>query len=1066
MATRLKIRICTWNVGHASPPSNLSAWLTQTPSDASPTSAGDKLRDLPDLVVIGVQECASLTEASTAPGARGGSENVVNNAVINGSNSSMSIPFNFVDCSSTSKSNEPQQPTIRRKQTFNPLAPPSLHVTATPVLSPSLNQPPLPPPLHTPEQGIGVSRTPSRKGSAGAFRILSKALKSVRITPRLGNNPSFHNLMTPTSMNTMKSLTTAASSSSNHSPLALTSSPSTVVDDGIFIKNISNVKRNNSAAPFLKPPNSGKMATPRWMPFRKLASESFVASTKNPKIRKNISNNNNNFSNSNTNRVEVVDESQLARARQASSTSSLSTHGGNGNEVDGVQCDPLAINDISLKDLSAHIESITGTSLHLRRQKKSKNKSRKKKSRNLQKMVMAMHLEEQASDKSSGTSVLSSSISGGISTRSSGLSSSSDSANVCKSSIDDERDCDDVESDCDHEVENDSDSGSDSGSDESNSSSYSYANSDSDKLESDNLKSTSNNKNEKNKNKNKQKLNSNKSTTTTWLRLSPIERRLKRTISSSLPSGYTLLSDKWMWHMGLLIYVHDKCKTRIKKTPKSGNESTGIANVVGNKGAVWTILTIDDGTRLCFINSHLAAHDGEKFREQRIRDVRDIMKGISKNECLPFINCFDHVFWFGDLNYRLDIPKFVGISNRNNNKWNDNDIKEYVKQMLGSTDFVNINNIKRKRRLDVGLMDELNHLKEKGLVFNGFQEGPLLFSPTFKVNRRDCVDNNEIGLKIDSEGWLGTEEYQMERIPAYCDRILWKSKSVYSAHVQQREYKSVPEICTSDHKPVYGIFDIVMPRRDVWMPLPVPTHAYRCTIEIISLELHLLLDSGLREKRAMQQMCSNSSSSSSDREEENEDFREFMTLQSDQSEVECDMKKRKSEITSRDIEVRFHGDGMFLRESGHKSQLKKDDGQNNKENMWTCVKKESTGNISTIRIKGVKDMNSFRYKCLTICFREGKKQKWKSSCTLPMMALITSDMNSSESNDDCWKNEIMMTNLKVCKYGMMVGSVDVKLRLSCCKGNDGDWLDWNGAAVGGKRVGKEEAVCVKWDQQQ
>lgn len=54
MATRLKIRLCTWNLGNAAPPSDLSPWLG-SPSDTF------------DVVVIGAQECHyGSNEASAA----------------------------------------------------------------------------------------------------------------------------------------------------------------------------------------------------------------------------------------------------------------------------------------------------------------------------------------------------------------------------------------------------------------------------------------------------------------------------------------------------------------------------------------------------------------------------------------------------------------------------------------------------------------------------------------------------------------------------------------------------------------------------------------------------------------------------------------------------------------------------------------------------------------------------------------------------------------------------------------------------------------------------------------
>jgi hypothetical protein len=75
------------------------------------------------------------------------------------------------------------------------------------------------------------------------------------------------------------------------------------------------------------------------------------------------------------------------------------------------------------------------------------------------------------------------------------------------------------------------------------------------------------------------------------------------------------------------------------------------------------------------------------------------------------------------------------------------------------------------------------------LVFAGFTEGKCYdFRPTFKVLRQ-----SEHG-------------YTPQRSPAWCDRILWKS--VHGFGVKQTEFKAAESIITSDHKPVYGCFDV------------------------------------------------------------------------------------------------------------------------------------------------------------------------------------------------------------------------------------------------------------------
>ena len=55
------------------------------------------------------------------------------------------------------------------------------------------------------------------------------------------------------------------------------------------------------------------------------------------------------------------------------------------------------------------------------------------------------------------------------------------------------------------------------------------------------------------------------------------------------------------------------------------NFPVGAAGVVGNKGGVVIATNVYD-TRLCFVNSHLAAHQHKT--QKRNEDIEEIIKGI------------------------------------------------------------------------------------------------------------------------------------------------------------------------------------------------------------------------------------------------------------------------------------------------------------------------------------------------------------------------------------------------------------------------------------------------------
>ncbi len=116
---------------------------------------------------------------------------------------------------------------------------------------------------------------------------------------------------------------------------------------------------------------------------------------------------------------------------------------------------------------------------------------------------------------------------------------------------------------------------------------------------------------------------------------------------------------------------------------------------------------------------------------------------------------FDFVILSGDLNYRLDISQ--------------EDIEEIINQ---------------KNPEILWDKDQLNNEIKKE---NKFEEGLINFMPTYKYKKN-------------------SDEYDHQRIPAWTDRILFKSKKKYD--IMLCEYKSIQNINISDHKPVYAIFKI------------------------------------------------------------------------------------------------------------------------------------------------------------------------------------------------------------------------------------------------------------------
>jgi hypothetical protein len=188
----------------------------------------------------------------------------------------------------------------------------------------------------------------------------------------------------------------------------------------------------------------------------------------------------------------------------------------------------------------------------------------------------------------------------------------------------------------------------------------------------------------------------------------------------------------------------------------TGTEATGIGHVGTNKGGISISFSVN-GTSFLFIGSHLAAHQ-EKVSD-RNSDYREIINGIKPlNGQYDATNETQYVFWMGDLNYRLDIDRPQAIAM-----------------------------IQKGRLEELYQHDQLAKERKEGKVFCGFNEAKIVFNPTYKYER-------------------GNRNYteEKQRVPSWCDRILWKSHP--DSKVTCLTYECADDVMTSDHSPVYAIF--------------------------------------------------------------------------------------------------------------------------------------------------------------------------------------------------------------------------------------------------------------------
>lgn len=268
------------------------------------------------------------------------------------------------------------------------------------------------------------------------------------------------------------------------------------------------------------------------------------------------------------------------------------------------------------------------------------------------------------------------------------------------------------------------------------------------------------------------------------------------TLKQHFGNAYQLVVAHEMWEMRIAVFASAEFVKHITHVEAS-KEATGAAHVFGNKGGVAVSMLVGD-SRVCFINSHLAAHQDKT--KSRNANVEEILKGVRLGyKGFDVINQFHHVFWIGDLNYRLNYAH------------QGDDRTPSTEQFEEMVDL-----IKQGKYSQLFAHDQLRAEIKEERVFLGFQEGEYNFPPTFKVKRHTA----EI-------------EYDEERSPAWCDRVLWKSMDGLNDQFkpQQISLASAPNIITSDHKPVLSTFELPLPE----FPPGVSDTLGECSIHITNL---------------------------------------------------------------------------------------------------------------------------------------------------------------------------------------------------------------------------------------
>jgi hypothetical protein len=223
----------------------------------------------------------------------------------------------------------------------------------------------------------------------------------------------------------------------------------------------------------------------------------------------------------------------------------------------------------------------------------------------------------------------------------------------------------------------------------------------------------------------------------------------------------------------------------------------GIGNVFHNKGAIAAFLTVkarNDSLespmrrrskylRMVFVTAHMAAHvKNADARDADFWRISSELQSAAPEGFVParsenpdngssFFDLVDRVFFCGDLNYRLDLPRELtefSVVHCNNAEGSPSELFRY---------------------------DQLVRSSTEGRAFPGFVEGKISFAPTFKFDKETSMYDTS----------------HKQRIPAWTDRILFRP----SSEIRVTEYSSVPLAQHSDHRPVFGAFRVNMQGKEL-----------------------------------------------------------------------------------------------------------------------------------------------------------------------------------------------------------------------------------------------------------
>ncbi|RMC02208.1 hypothetical protein DUI87_21375 [Hirundo rustica rustica] len=228
---------------------------------------------------------------------------------------------------------------------------------------------------------------------------------------------------------------------------------------------------------------------------------------------------------------------------------------------------------------------------------------------------------------------------------------------------------------------------------------------------------------------------------------------LRQSLQEITSISFKVIAIHTLWNIRIVVLAKPEHENRISHIC-TANVKTGIANTLGNKGAVGVSFMFN-GTSFGFVNSHLTSGSEKKHRRNQnyMNILRFLTLGDKKLSPFNITHRFTHLFWLGDLNYRVEQPPMEA----------ENIIQK----------------IRQQQYPELLAFDQLLLERRDQKVFLQFEEEEITFAPTYRFERGTrekyaYTKQKATGMKYN--------------LPSWCDRVLWKSYPM--VHVVCQSYDS------------------------------------------------------------------------------------------------------------------------------------------------------------------------------------------------------------------------------------------------------------------------------------